>query len=354
MTQAAKAQVDEVLYVPAALALHQRPGVPGIRSTFGTGHGAAEQPASDVFPPGQPPLPERALPAAVRWPWPPGRSSSARECGAHFLRAFRRGTGLQQPGRLPHLRRHGRGTHGGPRDAGAGREPDHRRGSGRALELADVVADDRRLPGDGRAHGRALSRSDGRGKGHRLQRPGGKRSTFSTRPKIPTRPAELDFTYYNAVYTVENALCQGQGRKGHEARGKIFEAGYLPRLRRHAPVRGGARAAAARHLAGRGLPNDAWRSWSNGCAGVPDALAGGNAPHGGEHLRIVSDGGQAADGSGAGLSGARPRRRHAFHRRAAAHAAGPRRAQPHHRRALCAGRALHRPAPLQHRRADRA
>ena len=37
MTQAAKAEVDEVLYVPAALALRQRPGVPGIRSTFGTG-----------------------------------------------------------------------------------------------------------------------------------------------------------------------------------------------------------------------------------------------------------------------------------------------------------------------------
>ena len=36
MTQASRAQVDEVLYVPAALALHQRPGVPGIRSTFGT------------------------------------------------------------------------------------------------------------------------------------------------------------------------------------------------------------------------------------------------------------------------------------------------------------------------------
>lgn len=37
MTQAEKAQVDEVLYVPAALALRQRPGIPGIRSTFGTG-----------------------------------------------------------------------------------------------------------------------------------------------------------------------------------------------------------------------------------------------------------------------------------------------------------------------------
>ncbi len=37
MTQAAKANVDEILYVPASLALHQRPTVPGIRSTFGTG-----------------------------------------------------------------------------------------------------------------------------------------------------------------------------------------------------------------------------------------------------------------------------------------------------------------------------
>ena len=37
MTQAARADVDEILYVPASLALHQRPGVPGIRSTFGTG-----------------------------------------------------------------------------------------------------------------------------------------------------------------------------------------------------------------------------------------------------------------------------------------------------------------------------
>ena len=36
-TQAARADVDDVLYVPASLALHQRPGVPGIRSTFGTG-----------------------------------------------------------------------------------------------------------------------------------------------------------------------------------------------------------------------------------------------------------------------------------------------------------------------------
>ena len=36
MTQATRALADDVRYVPAALALHQRPGVPGIRSTFGT------------------------------------------------------------------------------------------------------------------------------------------------------------------------------------------------------------------------------------------------------------------------------------------------------------------------------
>lgn len=36
MTQVERADVDDVRYVPAALALRQRPGVPGIRSTFGT------------------------------------------------------------------------------------------------------------------------------------------------------------------------------------------------------------------------------------------------------------------------------------------------------------------------------
>ena len=45
-TGAARAQVDKVLYVPAALALHQRPAVPGIRSTFGTGTELLNSPVS--------------------------------------------------------------------------------------------------------------------------------------------------------------------------------------------------------------------------------------------------------------------------------------------------------------------
>ena len=59
MTQASKASVDEVLYVPAALALHQRPGIPGIRSTFG--NGVAKQFATYVFTFIKPPLPKRTL-----------------------------------------------------------------------------------------------------------------------------------------------------------------------------------------------------------------------------------------------------------------------------------------------------
>ncbi len=271
MTQAARAQVDEVLYVPAALALHQRPGVPGIRSTFGTGTELLNslrlmysRLASHRCPNGHYLPPTLAVAA--------GQELTCPQCGAAFLCPFRRGTGLQQPGRLPHLRRHGRGAHGGPLDAGAGRKPDHRRGRRGALELADVVADDRRVPGHGRAHGRALSRSDRRGKRHRLQRPGGKKTHFLSGQEFqPGRGA--------GFYLLQRRLhrgkrpCQGQGRKGHEARRKILEAGCLPGLRRHPPVRGGARAETPRHLPGRSLQDDAGSAGGVGRGRAGDADA---------------------------------------------------------------------------------
>ena len=104
MTQAAKADVDDVLYVPAALALHQRPGVPGIRSTFGTGTELLNSLRLMYSQTRQPPLPQRSLPRT--------HSGSCRRTGTHLsgvrrtlLRPVRRGTGFQQPGSLPHLRR---------------------------------------------------------------------------------------------------------------------------------------------------------------------------------------------------------------------------------------------------------
>ncbi len=84
MTQAAKAEVDEVLYVPAALALRQRPGVPGIRSTFGTGTELLNslrlmfsRLASHCCPNGHYQEPTLAVAA--------GRELICPVCGAHFL-----------------------------------------------------------------------------------------------------------------------------------------------------------------------------------------------------------------------------------------------------------------------------
>jgi excinuclease ABC subunit A len=80
MTQAAKADVDEVLYVPAALALHQRPGVPGIRSTFGTGTELLNSLRLMYSR-----LSEHRCPTGTiirpRWRWQRDRSLSARSAG---------------------------------------------------------------------------------------------------------------------------------------------------------------------------------------------------------------------------------------------------------------------------------
>ena len=62
MTGAAAANVDEVLYVPASLAMHQRPAVPGIRSTFGTGTELLN--SLDVFKTLQSQMSKRTLSAA--------------------------------------------------------------------------------------------------------------------------------------------------------------------------------------------------------------------------------------------------------------------------------------------------
>ena len=83
MTQAARAQVDEALYVPTALALHQRPGVPGVRSTFGTGTGLLNslrlmfsRLASHRCPNGHAVPPSLAVAA--------GQDLVCPQCGAHF------------------------------------------------------------------------------------------------------------------------------------------------------------------------------------------------------------------------------------------------------------------------------
>jgi len=116
MTQAARADVEEALYIPAALALHPQ--------HLRHGYGIAQQPAVDVLPFGQPPLPQRALSAADPGG---GRRKGTGLPGMRyaFLCPQRGGTFLQFPGRVPGVRRYGHGAPGGPEHPGARRVPDH-------------------------------------------------------------------------------------------------------------------------------------------------------------------------------------------------------------------------------------
>ena len=117
MTQAAQAEVESVRYVPAALALHQRPGVPGIRSTFGTGTELLNalrlmysRLASHCRPNGHYLAPTLAVAADSPSPAPPA---------GRLLCPGGGGAGLQQPRGLPDLWGHRRGADGGPGHPGA-------------------------------------------------------------------------------------------------------------------------------------------------------------------------------------------------------------------------------------------
>ena len=99
MTGASAADVDEVLYVPASLALHQRPAVPGIRSTFGTGTELLNS-LRLMFSR----LAEHRCPADAERRGREGDPLPRLRRGRHSSR--RGGPLLQQHRRMPELRRH--------------------------------------------------------------------------------------------------------------------------------------------------------------------------------------------------------------------------------------------------------
>ena len=228
MTQAARAQVDEVLYVPAALALHQRPGVPGIRSTFGTGTELLNSLRLMYLAAGQPPLPQRALPGADAGG---GGRAGAGVPGvrrAHFY--------------APSAEELAFNSQGACRTCGG-------TGIVRTVDRATLVPDESLTIDEGavapwnslmwslmtdvcRAMGvrtdvpfRELTE---RGKGHRLRRPGGEKAHPLPGPRTSNQAGELDFTYYNAVYTVENALAKVKDEKGMKRVEKFLKQDACP------------------------------------------------------------------------------------------------------------------------------
>ena len=228
MTQAAKASVDEVLYVPAALALHQRPGVPGIRSTFGTGTELLNslrlmysRLASHRCPNGHYLTPSLLVAA--------GKELVCPECGAHFYAPSAEELAFNSQGACE--------VCGGT-------------GTVRTVNLDALVPDDSLTIDQGavapwnslmwslmtdvcRAMGvrtdvpfRDLTDKE---KEIVYHGPAEKKHILYHPKKSDSNDfAELDFTYFNAVYTVENALAKVKDEKGMKRVEKFLREDLCP------------------------------------------------------------------------------------------------------------------------------
>ena len=226
MTQASKAAVDEVLYVPAALALHQRPGVPGIRSTFGTGTELLNslrlmysRLANHRCPNGHYLAPSLAVAA--------GKELVCPECGVHFYAPSAEELAFNSQGACK--------TCGGT-------------GTVRTVDMDSLVPDDS-LTIDGGAVAPwnslmwSLMTDVCREMGVRTDvpfrdltaeekeivyhGPAEKKHIFY-HAKGSNQAGELDFTYYNAVYTVENALAKVKDESGMKRVEKFLKEEVCP------------------------------------------------------------------------------------------------------------------------------
>ena len=226
MTQASKASVDEVLYVPAALALHQRPGIPGIRSTFGTGTELLNslrlmysRLSNHRCPNGHYLKPSLAVAA--------GKELVCSECGVHFY--------------APSAEELAFNSQGACQKCG-GTVIVH------TVDMASLVPDDSLTIDDGavapwnslmwslmtdvcREMGvrtdvpfRDLTEQE---KDIVYHGPAVKKHLFY-KSKNTENAGELDFTYFNAVYTVENALAKVKDEKGMKRVEKFLKEDICP------------------------------------------------------------------------------------------------------------------------------
>ena len=228
MTQASRASVDEVLYVPAALALHQRPGVPGIRSTFGTGTELLNslrlmysRLASHRCPNGH--YLEPTLLVAA------GKKLTCPECGEQFYAPSAEELAFNSQGACK--------TCGGT-------------GSVRTVDLNTLVPDESLTIEQGAVAPWnslmwSLMTDVCKEMGVRIDVPfcelterekeivyhgpaEKKHILYHPKKSNSNDFAELDFTYFNAVYTVENALSKVKDEKGMKRVEKFLKEDICP------------------------------------------------------------------------------------------------------------------------------
>ena len=271
LTQAGRADVDEVLYVPAALALHQRPSVPGVRSTFGTSTELLNslrllfsRVGSHVCPNGHrvPPTLNVAAERPITCP----------VCGVEFFGPSAEELAFNGDGACPECD----GT-----------------GIVRTVDENALVPDESLSIDEGAVAPWGtlmwdLMKQVAREMGVRtdvpfnqltpkernivFHGPAEKRHILYKAKKSDTF-AELDFTYYNAVYTVENALAKVKDEKGLARVARFLKQGTCP-------VCHGTRLSADAlkpQVAGINLA-DATEKTLGGLAGWVDAVPGGLAP----------------------------------------------------------------------------
>lgn len=226
LTQAGRASVDEVLHVPAALALHQRPSVPGVRSTFGTSTELLNslrllfsRAGSHVCPNGHrvPPTLNVAAERPIACP----------VCGVEFFGPGAEDLAFNSGGACPECD----GT-----------------GIVRTVDLNSLVPDEGLTIDEGAVAPWStlmwdLMKQVAREMGVRtdvpfnqltpaerdivFSGPAEKKHILYKAKKTDTF-AELDFTYYNAVYTVENALAKVKDEKGLGRVARFLKQGVCP------------------------------------------------------------------------------------------------------------------------------
>ena len=226
MTQAERAQVDDVLYVPAALALRQRPGVPGIRSTFGTGTELLNslrlmysRLASHRCPNGHYLAPSLNVAAGLELVCP--------ECGTHFFAPGAEELAFNSQGAC----RRCDGT-----------------GIVRTVDESTLVPDDSLTIDEGAVAPWqtlmwSLMKDIAREMGVRTNVPfrdltekerdivfhgPAVKKNIIYQNKTSGAAGDMDFTYFNATYTVENALSKVRDEKGMKRVEKFLKQSVCP------------------------------------------------------------------------------------------------------------------------------
>ena len=226
LTQASRAAVDEVLHVPAALALHQRPSVPGVRSTFGTSTELLNslrllfsRTGSHVCPNGHRNSPTLAVAAE--------QPITCSTCGIEFFGPGAEQLAFNSEGACPECD----GT-----------------GIVRTVDVDSLVPDETLSIDEGAVVPWStlmwdLMKQVAREMGVRTDVPfseltpeerdivfhgPAEKKHILYKAKKTDAFAELDFTYYNAIYTVENALAKAKDEKGLKRVARFLTQGLCP------------------------------------------------------------------------------------------------------------------------------